>query len=117
LVTTIVTLLIQFLPIILQSAGVITPSMQTLIQQLGAALPGLITSLSQGKGATADIMAVLEAAQAEIGALIANNPGLPAATLQTAAELDKAITASLAAYTEAGKVTDPSTLTPLPTNL
>ena len=77
-------------------------------------LPALITSLAEGRGPTDESLAVLQAFQTEIAAL-RTNTGLDPVALDQAAELDAAITDSLAAYKAAGIITDPSTLTALPT--
>jgi hypothetical protein len=116
MVTTIISLLIQYLPLILQSAGVISPAIETLIQQLGAALPGLIASLVAGKGPTQDVLTILQAFQTEL-ATLRTNTALSPVVLAMADELDRGITAALNAYVAAEKTTDPTTLTELPTNL
>lgn len=113
---TTITLLINLLPGLLQSVGVITPAMEGLIAKLGAAVPVLITSIAQGKSIPDDVLAVLTAFQTEIRAM-QTGTNLSPDDLAIAATLDQAITDALIAHEAAGKITDPSTLTPLPTNL
>lgn len=114
MITSVIALIIQILPILLQTFGVVSPQIQDLIVKLAAAIPGLITSLVQGGGPTQDIMDVLEALQPEIAALKADTKLDPEA-LQMAETLDGAITDALADWKEATATTDPSTLTELPT--
>lgn len=117
MILTVIALIIQLLPGILQSAGVISPAMSKLISQLGAAVPGLITSLAQGKSVPDDVLALLKAFQSEIAALKASPTTLAPGALQMADSLDSALTSALAAYEDAGKKTDPSNLTDLPVSL
>jgi hypothetical protein len=113
---TAITLLISLLPNLLQELGVIPPGIATLIAQLGGAIPGLITSLASGGSVPDEIVTILGGFQAEIKVLQADTTLSPNA-LAIAADLDQSLTDAIAAYQKAGSVTDPSTLTPLPTNL
>jgi hypothetical protein len=115
--TSAILLAIQLLPTILQGVGVITPTLSKTITDLGAAVPGLITSLAT-PGATVpdETIAVLTALRTEIAALQADTKTSPAA-LQAAATLLEAIDDALAAYEAGERVDDPSTLQPLPVNV
>jgi hypothetical protein len=116
MVLSVIALIIQLLPGILAGAGVISPSMSALVTQLGAAIPGLIASLASGQPATSDVATILQGIQTELTVLKANTTLNPAA-LADAATLDAALTAALAAYQAGAATDDPSTLTPLPTDL
>ena len=114
MLTNVIALLINLLPGLLQSVGV-SPQMSDLIGKLGAAVPVLITSLAQGKGVPDEIIAILTAFQSEIQAL-QSGTNLDADALAIAATLDQGITEALLAYEQSKVTTDPSNLTPLPTN-
>ena len=116
MVLSVIALIIQLLPGILAGAGVISPSLSTLITQLGAAIPGLITSLASGQPATSEIAVILQGIQTELTVLKANTTLNPTA-LADATTLDAALTDALAAYQTASTTDDPSTLTPLSTDL
>jgi hypothetical protein len=116
MILTAITLLIQLLPGILQGVGVISPSLSKLISDLGAAVPGIIASLSSGQPISSDVVTMLQGFQTEL-AVLKSDTGLSPSALADATTLDGAITDALTAYTAAGKVDDPSTLTTLPTNL
>lgn len=117
LITTAISLIIQFLPQILSATGVISPNISKLISDLGGAIPGLITSLAT-PGATVpdETITVLNGLRTELAALQADTTLDPAA-LQMISTLLESIDDALAAYEAAGKTDDPSTLQPLPTNL
>ena len=116
MILTAVMLVIQLLPGILQGVGVISPSMSKLITQLGAAVPGLITSVAQGKSVPDDTLAVLSALRAELTALSQNTTLAPQALGQITT-LTLSLNNALIGYEAAEKVDDPSTLTDLPTDL
>jgi hypothetical protein len=110
---TILMLVINLLPQILEGTRVISPAIGSLIVRLGAALPGLVTSLSNGTGPTDEAMSVLAGLKTEIGVL--RDAGvLSPAKLAIADSLDSALTQALAGYQFAEQQTDPSTLTDLP---
>ena len=111
-----IALIIQFLPQILSAAGVISPAIANLIQQLGAVVPGLVTGLAAGKGVPDDVIELLQAFQSEIQVL-QKDSNLDPTALQQADTLNGAITDALAAYRQAQTVCDPSNLKPLPTDL
>ena len=111
-----ISMLIQYLPLLLSKVGVISPQMSNLITGLGSAIPGVITSLSSGQPVSQDFVTLLKAFQVEITALQANT-SLDAGDLALAATLNAAITAALVGYEAATVKDDPSTLTPLPTDL
>lgn len=113
---TILMLIVNLVPSILQETGVISPGIESLISKLGGALPGLITSLAAGKGPTDEVMAILDALQTEIGVLMKSTTLSPNG-LALASSLDGALTDALAGYKAAQVTTDPSTLTPLPETL
>lgn len=112
----IIALIIQLLPQILSQVGVITPKLSGLIEQLGAAVPGLISAVVTNGTIDDKVLAVLSGLQAELRA-IGNSLNLPPVTLQRITSLDNGITAALEEYVEAKSKTDPSTLTPLPETL
>jgi hypothetical protein len=116
MVLSVVALIIQLLPGILSSTGLISGSLSTLISQLAAAIPGLIASIVTKQPAPTEIATILAAIQDELTVLKASTTLNPVA-LADATTLDAALTNALAAYQTAGTVDDPSTLTPLPTNL
>lgn len=116
MILSIVALVIQLLPGILSSVGVISPALGSLITNLGAAIPGLITSLSSGQSAPAEIVTILEGIQAELKVLQAQTT-LDSTALSYATMLDAALTSALTACQQASVVDDPSTLTSLPTDL
>lgn len=103
-------------PTLLEKFGAISPALGTLIADLGAAIPALIAKLQSGGTPTDDELALLQAFQSEIAALQANTD-LDPADLQLAAGLNAAVTEALAAYQSAEAKTDPSNLTPLPTDV
>lgn len=115
-ITAIISLVLTLLPTILSDAGVIPAPIAALIAQLSAAIPGLITNLTEGKGATSDIVAILSALQTELTTLQGSGT-LSSEKLQLAQSLDADLTAALSAYQAAEVKDDPSTLTPLPTDL
>lgn len=115
MIPTILTLIVQLLPGILQETGM-SANMSTLIAKLGGAIPGLITSLTAGKGATADFMAILAALKQEI-AVLAATTNLSPKGLEMVASLDNALAAALAGYAAAQTKTDPNSLTDLPETL
>lgn len=115
MISSILMLIVQLLPGILQETGM-SASMSTLIGQLGGAIPGLITSLTAGQGVTADFMAILAALKQEIAVLAATTNLSPKA-LEMVASLDTALAAALAGYTAAQTKTDPNSLTDLPETL
>jgi hypothetical protein len=112
-ITTAISLIITLLPGLLQSLGVISPAISTLIGQLGSALPGLITDLASGNKPSQDVYDILTAFQTEIKALQAGTT-LNANDLAIASTLDSAITAALTEYELASKTEDLTDLTPLP---
>ena len=112
----VIALIIQFLPQILAGAGVITPAIASLIEGLGAAIPGLIQSLVSGEPVDDKVLDLLRAFQAEIAALQQSGT-LDATALAQANTLTAAIAEALSNYQAAGATCDPTTLTPLPTNL
>lgn len=112
-ISTILALIIQLLPQILSTVGVITPKMSSLIQELGAAVPTVITAVVSGGTVDNTVLALLQAVQTEIQAL-GNVAALPTATVQLIESLDNGITNALADYQLAQQTDDPSTLTPLP---
>jgi hypothetical protein len=116
MIGTILMLIVQLLPGILSATGVVTPAIAALISQLGGSLPALITSLTAGKGPTADFMAVLAALKPEIAAL-KTNTALSPEDLALADSLDDAMTKALAGYADAEDKTDPNSLTDLPETL
>jgi len=116
MLATILTLLGAFLPTILQQFGVISPSLATLIGNLETAIPSLIAKLKAGGTPTNDELALLTAFQSEIQVLQQDST-LDPGDLAIAAALDSALTDALAAYQTSTTVDDPSTLTPLPTDL
>lgn len=116
MIGTILMLVVNLLPGILQETGVISPVIAGLVGKLGAALPGLVTSLVAGKGPTDEVMAVLDALKTEIAAL-ASSTKLSPAGLAMAASLDSGLEAALAEYKLAQLTTDPSNLLPLPETL
>lgn len=116
MILSIVALVIQLLPGILSSTGVVSPAMGSLIANLGTALPGLITSLSSGGSAPDEIVAVLQGIQAEL-LVLRSQTQLDPQALSYATMLDAALTDALKAYEQAAVLDDPSTLAPLPTDL
>lgn len=115
-ITAIIALIIQLLPEILSVIGVITPNMSKLIEQLGAAIPALITSLVSGGGVPDKVASILAALQAELE-VMKQDTTLPTNTLQMIETVSAGITDALAAYEQAKLVTDPTTLKPLPEDL
>jgi len=109
-------ILLSALPMLLQAFGVISPSLANLIASLTSAIPALIAKLEAGGTPTADELALLQAFQAEIVALQSNTT-LDPSDLALASALNDALSKAIAAYQTAETVDDPSTLTPLPTNL
>lgn len=109
-------ILLGALPTLLQAFGVVSPSLASLIASLTSAIPTLIAKLTAGGTPTADELALLQAFQSEISALQANTD-LDPADLALAAALNEALAKAIAAYQTAEIVDDPSTLTPLPTDL
>lgn len=114
---TAISLIIQSLPVILQSVGVISPTMEKLIADLGSAVPGLITSLSTKGGTVPDeTIATLGALRTEITAL-QNDTNISPEALELTNTLLASIDGALTEYEAAGKADDPSTLRALPTDL
>ena len=111
-----ISLLIQYLPLLLSKVGAISPTLGNLISQLGGVVPGLITSLASGQPVSEDVVTLLKAFQTEI-TVLQSNTNLDAEDLALAATLNAAITAALVSYEAATVTDDPSTLTPLPTDL
>lgn len=116
MILSVVTLLIQLLPGILQGVGVISPAINKLITDLAEQIPGLIKAVTTGGSVPTEIITILQSFQAEITTLQADT-NLDPAALQLAATLNTALATALAAYQAAGSTTDPSNLTPLPTDL
>jgi len=99
---------------LLGTTGVISPNLSGLIGKLSASVPTLVSALTSGGGVTAEVMAVLQAVQAEIFALKGNNALLTQNQQNEIATLEKAITDALKAFNAARVTDDPSNLTPLP---
>lgn len=116
MISTVIMLIINLLPQILESSGVISAPIESLIVRLGAALPGLITSLAQGKGTTDTVMTVLAGIKTEIGVL-RDSGKLAPDKVAIADSLEAALANALEGYTFAQTTTDPSTLTDLPEDL
>jgi hypothetical protein len=116
MVLSIIALVIQLLPSILSSTGVISPALSTLIGQLSAAIPGIITSVATKQPVTSEIQTILAGIQTELGVL-RNSDLLNDAAMAEAQTLDAALTDALAAFTASGLKDDPSNMTPLPTDL
>jgi len=116
LISTVIMLVINLLPQILESPGPISPAIEALIVKLGASLPGLILSLKNGTGPTDEAMTVLAGLRTEIGVL-RDGGLLSPAKLAIADSLDAALSSALAGYQFAETTTDPSTLTELPEDL
>ena len=115
-IVTILALIIQLLPQILAGVGVITPKMSGLIEQIGAAVPGVVSAVVTGGSVDDKVLATLRALQTEIQA-IGNSTTVNPASLQLIESLDNGITNALADYEQAQVTDDPSTLTPLPETL
>jgi hypothetical protein len=115
--TSIILLILSALPTILQGFGITSPVLSTELSSLTTILPGLIASLTSGKGITNDAVAVLTAIQTELQTQM--NAGLLNPTqYETADGIVADIQLALAAEVKAQAVTDPSNLpTNLPTNL
>jgi hypothetical protein len=98
----------------LQAAGVTSPAITGLITSLEGTVVPLISNLSSGASKTSDVLAVLGALSGVIATLKAQT-GISPTILGQLNTLDLAVTAALAAYVQAGKGIDTSTLTQLPT--
>lgn len=107
---------IDLVPQILADTGTISPGLANLISQLGQAVPGIVTALTTKKSVPDEATAVLTALRGEVAVLQADT-NLSPQTLQMVNDLLEAIDDALAADENATRVTDPSTLKTLPTDL
>lgn len=117
-IATIIGLLLPILTNALGAEGVIPPNLLGLVGTSGTTLATLIAQLVAGKkNITADELAVLQAVMSEINALKASGTLF---TLNEANEINalgSGISDAITAYEASLVTTDPSNLTPLPTNL
>ena len=111
-ILTILSMVASLIPTILQSAGVIGPSTNTLITSLLGPVATLITSIKAGQSGAQDTLSVLGALMGVLTVLqnTAIDPGKQAEV--KAMLLD--VKAALAAYVQSGKGIDLSVLTPIP---
>lgn len=109
-------LVIQLLPQILQSTGVISPNIESLIQDLGSSTADIITELATGGPETDRTIMTLQSLRTVLTELQTDTTLSPDA-LQMVKTLLESIETAFENYEDAGKVTDPSLLTPLPTDL
>ena len=111
---TIITLIIGLLPSVLKYTG-LNANLDNLITSLSGALEGLITSLvAKQLGHQAVDATILTTLQATLTALEADT-SLDPTVLADISEAIAVLKGGLTAFIAAQKITDPSTLTPLPT--
>lgn len=96
----------------LQSAGVTTPAISTLISSLLASVAPLITGLATGQSKTQDLMTVLGTMSAVLGTLKAQT-GLDPKILDQIDVLSQAVQAAAGAYITSKQGIDLSILTPI----
>jgi hypothetical protein len=117
-IAAIIQLLLPIITTGLGVAGVIPPSLTGLVGSSASTLSTLITQLVSGKKTvTADALVALQAVLSEVAAL--KTAGV-LFTLNEANEinaLSSGISDAITAYQASLETTDPSNLTPLPTNL
>ena len=107
---TIITLIIGLLPSVLKYTG-LNANLDNLITSLSGALGGLITSLVAKQPVDATLLTTLQATLTALEADTSLDPTVLADISEAIAVLKGGLTAFIAAQ----KITDPSTLTPLPT--
>lgn len=100
MLATILTLIGALVPTILQNAGVIGASTNTLITNLLGPVETLIANLKSGQSATQDGLAALAALTGVI-AVLKSNTNLSPAVLTQIANVDADVQAALAAYATA----------------
>lgn len=96
----------------LQSAGVTTPALNTLIASLLASVGPLIGGLASGQGKTQDLMTILGTMSSVLGVL-KTQTGLPPAILAQLDTLSQAIQAAAGAYVTSKSGVNLSILTPI----
>lgn len=107
-----ITLLVNVVLAALQSAGVTSPVITSLITSLESTVVPLVTNLKSGTSSTSDVLAVLGALSGVITTLKAQT-GIAPTLLAQLNVLDESVSAALAAYVTAGKQIDLSVLTPI----
>ena len=100
MLTTILTILGQLLPTILQNSGVIGSGTSTLIANLSAQVAGLFAALCNGQTKTQDALAVLGAMQGVISVL-KGTANMPQAALTEIGNIELDVQKALAAYVKA----------------
>jgi hypothetical protein len=107
-----ISLLVNVVMAALQSAGVTSPAITSLVTSLESTVVPLIANLTAGNSKTSDVLAVLGALSGVIATLKAQT-GLNPTVLTQLNTLDEAVTAALAAFVQAGKGLDLTVLTPI----
>lgn len=115
-IAALIQLLLPLLANVLGTEGVIPGNLSKLIVTLGAAIPTLIEGWISGTPSDR-ILATLKAIQQEVDALKATGTLFTLNQANIINALDSGISDAVIAYEASLKVTDPSTLTPLPENL
>jgi hypothetical protein len=104
-----ITMLVNVAMVALQAAGVTTPGVSGLVTSLEGTVLPLFANLSAGKSKTSDVLAVLGALSGVITTL-KQQTGLDPKLLTQLNALDTDVQAALAAYVQAGKGIDLTTL-------
>ena len=112
----VITLFLNLLPSVLEKLGYITPTLDQALTELGAAIPGVVTNVGLNQSAETNILEILDTIQKEVETLT-DLPDAPAETLASIDSISRSLAAALNGYKEASVKTDPSALTPLPTDL
>jgi hypothetical protein len=89
----------------LQTSGIVSPSITSLISSLEGTVLPMVQNLSAGTSTTSDVLAVLGGLSGVIATLKAQT-GINPEVLTQLNTLDAAVTAALAAYVQAGKGID-----------
>lgn len=100
MLTTILTLLGQIVPVVLANSGVIGTGVSTLISSLFTPVAALFTSIASGATKTQDALTAL-GAMAGVIAVLKATPNMPAAVLTEIGNIELDVQAALAAYVKA----------------
>lgn len=112
MLTLILTIVGTLVPQLLKNAGVIGANTQNMISGILTPIETLFANLKAGTTKTGDYLASLAAISGVITVLRATS-NLPPAVLTEIDDLDKDVTAALAAYAQAGAGFDPSLYAPI----
>ena len=111
-----VSLFLTLVPTVLTKLGYVSPDIEQALIRLGLALPQVIKQLAADPNTsqTQRILTILQEIQTGISSLALSEENENLALVQSTSA---SLAAAIEGYKEAGQVTDPSKLTPLPTNL